>query len=70
MEKILTLGFIFFADILKGNLFAQNGYKCFEATVDASTGYSKYISVLFKNIIRWLSYFRFEFIWNRLLPKS
>ena len=48
MKRKLNLILLFFAIIVTGNLFAQNGYKSLAATVGASTANSKYISVSFE----------------------
>jgi hypothetical protein len=48
MKRKLNLILLFFAIMVTGNLFAQNGYKSFAATVGASTANSKYISVSFQ----------------------
>lgn len=48
MKRKLNLILLFFAIIVTGNLFAQNGCKSFAATVGASTTNSKYISVSFE----------------------
>jgi hypothetical protein len=48
MKRKLDLILLFFSIIVTGNLFAQNGYKSFAATVGASTANSKYIAVSFE----------------------
>lgn len=48
MKRKLNLILLFFAIIVTGNLFAQNGCKSFAATVGASTANSKYISLSFE----------------------
>ena len=48
MKRKLDLILLFFSIIVTGNLFAQNGYKSFVATVGASTANSKYIAVSFE----------------------
>jgi len=48
MKRKINLILLFLAIIVTENLFAQNGYKSFAATVGSSTANSKYISVSFE----------------------
>ena len=50
MKRKINLILLFLAIIVTENLFAQNGYKSFAATVGASTANSKYISVSFETL--------------------